>query len=106
MAPPGLTARVHRTLHVALAFLVAWQALVLAGAPRGATVVLGLLGFVLHGVFAKAYTLVPSYFARELAVPRAPTVQLPLTALGAAGLAGAAGYALLLAGLLRRLRGR
>ena len=93
MAPAGLTARVHRTLHVALAFLVAWQVAALAGAPRSATVALGLLGFVLHVVFAKAYTLVPSYFARELAVPRAPTVQLPLTAVGAAGVAaGAAGW--------------
>lgn len=91
MAPPGLTSRVHRELHVALAFLVAWQVAALAGAPRAVTVWLGLLGFVFHVVFAKAYTLVPSYFARELALPRAPTVQLPLTAFGAAGLAGAAG---------------
>lgn len=90
MAPPGLTARVHRSLHVALAFLLAWQVAALAGAPRGVTVALGLLGFVFHVVFAKAYTLVPAYFARELALPRAPTVQLPLTALGAAGVAGGA----------------
>ncbi|MFB6353261.1 MAG: hypothetical protein ABEJ92_04170 [Halobacteriales archaeon] len=91
MAPPGLTRRAHAELHVALAFLVAWQAAALAGAPRETAVWLGLLGFVFHVVFAKAYTLVPSYFARELAVPRAPVVQLPLTAIGAAGLAAAAG---------------
>ena len=91
MAPVGLTRRVHRELHVALASLVAWQLAVIAGAPRSVAVALGLLGFVLHVVFAKAYTLVPSYFERELAVPRAPTLQLPLTALGAWLLAGAAG---------------
>ncbi|MDZ7700603.1 MAG: hypothetical protein U5J98_00265 [Halobacteriales archaeon] len=91
MAPPGLTSRVHRELHAAVAFLVLWQLAVLAGAPRTVAVTLGLLGFVLHVVFAKAFTLVPSYFERELAVPWAPTVQLPLTAAGALGLAAAAG---------------
>jgi hypothetical protein len=90
MAPAGVTRRVHRELHVALAFLVAWQVAALAGEPRAVTVPLGLLGFVLHVVFAKAYTLVPSYFARELALPRAPTLQLPLTAFGVAGFAAAA----------------
>jgi len=89
MSVPAATRRVHRELHVALAFLVAWQVAALLGAPRDAAVWLGLLGFVLHVLFAKAYTLVPSYFARRLAVPWAPTVQLPLTALGAAGVAGA-----------------
>lgn len=91
MAPPGTTRRVHRELHAALGFLVVWQLAVLVGSPRFVAVALGLLGFVFHVVFAKAYTLVPSYFARELAVPWAPTLQLPLTAFGALGLAGAAG---------------
>lgn len=90
MAPAGLTQRAHRELHVALVFLVVWQGAVLAGGSRSVAVALGLLGFVFHVVFAKAYTLVPSYFASELAVPRAPNVQLPLTAFGAAGLAGTA----------------
>jgi hypothetical protein len=41
-----------------------------------------LYGFVLHVVFAKAYSLVPTYFDRELATPRAMVLQLPLTAGG------------------------
>jgi len=91
MVPAGLSRRAHRELHVAVAFLVGWQVAALAGAPRAVTVPLGLLGFVFHVIFAKAYSLVPSYFASELAFPRAPSVQLPLTAFGAIGLAGAAG---------------
>ena len=73
-----------------VAFFVAWQVAALAGSPRPATVVLGLQGFVLHVVFGKAYELVPSYFARDLAVPRAPAVHLPLASLGMLGLFAAA----------------
>ncbi|RBI62073.1 hypothetical protein DMJ13_09250 [halophilic archaeon] len=90
----------RRTVAVGAVFLVAWQLVVLAAAA-GATsvgrsvgahgfapaVVLGLYGFVLHVVFGKAYSLVPAYFDRELAFARAPAVQLPLTAGGAALLA-------------------
>ena len=65
----------------------AWLA-VAAGRPRVA-VTLALFGFVLHTVFGKAYSLVPAYFDRDLAFPRAPTVQVPLTVLGTAGLAAA-----------------
>ncbi|RQH00113.1 hypothetical protein [Natrarchaeobius oligotrophus] len=68
-----------------VAFFLAWHLAVLAGYPRPATVALGLYGFVFHVVFGKAYGLVPSYFARELAVPRAPTIHLPLAAVGAVG---------------------
>ena len=53
-------------LAVGLAAFVAWQAAALAGLGRRVAVALGLLGFVLHVVFAKGYTLVPSYFARRL----------------------------------------
>ncbi len=73
----------------ALAF-VAWQLAALAGLPRRAGVALGLYGFVFHVLFGKAYSLVPSYFDRQLAVPRAPAVHLPLTALGTVCLALAA----------------
>ena len=59
----------------------------LAGLPRRTLVVLALHGFVLHALFGKAYSLVPSYFDRRLALPRAPAVHLPLTLLGTAGLA-------------------
>jgi hypothetical protein len=87
MSARGRTLQAHRFIHVALLSLVAWQAAALTGVGRGVQVALGLLGFVFHVAFAKAYTLVPSYFDRELAVPRAPTVHLPLSAAGVALLA-------------------
>jgi len=87
MSARDRTIQSHRFLLTALAFLLAWQVGALLGVGRSAEVVLGALGFVFHVIFAKAYTLVPSYFDRDLAVPRAPTVQLPLTALGVVGLA-------------------
>lgn len=71
-------------------FLVAWQVAALAGVGRRLQVVLGVYGFVLHVIFGKAYSLVPSYFERELAFPQAPAVQLPLTLLGTLGLAAGA----------------
>ncbi|MFC6863748.1 hypothetical protein ACFQGE_09750 [Halomicroarcula sp. GCM10025817] len=59
----------------------------LLDAGRRVVVPLALYGFVLHVLFGKAYALVPSYFDRPLAAPRAPLVQLPLSVLGAAGIA-------------------
>jgi hypothetical protein len=67
--------------------LVVWQAAVLVGIPRRTSVALGALGFVLHVVFGEAYALLPSYYDRRLAVPRAPAVNLPLSVVGAACLA-------------------
>lgn len=58
-------------------------------APQRTVVVLALFGFVLHTVFGKAYSLVPTYFDRELAVPNAPAVHLPLAVAGTLGLASA-----------------
>ncbi|MFB6308949.1 MAG: hypothetical protein ABEH35_06430 [Haloarculaceae archaeon] len=69
-------------------FLLAWQVALLADAGRRVGVTLGLLGLVLHTVFGKAYSLVPSYFDRDLAVPRAMVVHLPLSAGGVLALAG------------------
>ena len=63
-------------------WLVVWQVAAVAGFPRRTTVTLGLYGFVLHVVFGKAYSLVPSYFDRDLAWNRAPAVHLPLALLG------------------------
>ncbi|WP_254763912.1 hypothetical protein [Natrinema marinum] len=74
---------------VGIGFFLAWQVAVAAGLPRAATVPLGVTGFVLHVAFGKAYTLIPSYFARELAVPRAPAVHLPLAVVGTVGAAAA-----------------
>ncbi|MFC7019379.1 hypothetical protein [Halomicroarcula sp. GCM10025743] len=59
----------------------------LLDAGRRVVVPLALYGFVLHVLFGKAYALVPSYFDRPLAAPSAPLVQLPLSVLGAAGIA-------------------
>ncbi len=70
---------------VGVGFFLAWQLAVAAGLPRAATVPLGVYGFVFHVVFGKAYALVPSYFARELAVPAAPAVQFPFTVIGTVG---------------------
>ena len=73
-------------------FFVAWQAAAVAGYGRRVTVALGLYGFVFHVVFGKAYALVPSYFERELAVPRAMALHFALAVLGVGGLvAGALG---------------
>ena len=89
----------RRTVAVGALFLVAWQVGVLVGGraavavgPHGfrPSVVVGLYGFALHVLFGKAYALVPAYFDRELAFPRAPAVQLPLTVGGVLGLATAA----------------
>ncbi|WP_424018419.1 hypothetical protein ACOZ4N_02800 [Halorientalis pallida] len=70
-------------------WLVLWSLAALVGLPRRTEVTLALSGFVFHTLFGKAYALVPAYFDRELAVPRAPTVQLPLSVLGTLGLAAA-----------------
>ncbi|WP_135822797.1 hypothetical protein [Halostella litorea] len=77
----------RRFVAVGVVALVVWQAAVLAGVPRRTSVALGAFGFVLHVVFGKAYALLPSYFDRRLAAPRAPAVHLPLSVGGVAGLA-------------------
>lgn len=70
-----------------LAWFVCWQAAVVLGVSRRTAVFLGLYGFVLHMVFGKAYALVPSYFDRSLAFPKAPLAHLPLAAGGTAAMA-------------------
>lgn len=76
----------QRYVVVSALFLIVWQAGALVGTPRAAEVIVGVFGFVLHMLFGKAYSLVPSYFDRELAAPHALAVQLPLTAGGTVGL--------------------
>ncbi|MFB6300313.1 MAG: hypothetical protein ABEH65_08650 [Halobacteriales archaeon] len=66
--------------------LIVWQVAVLAGVPRPVEIAIAVFGFVLHMIFGKAYSLVPSYFDRDLAPAWAPGVQFPLTLLGAVGL--------------------
>ncbi|MUV86246.1 hypothetical protein GJ631_06585 [Natronomonas sp. CBA1123] len=90
MSASSATARWTRLFVLAgLGWFVCWQAAVVAGVGRPAVVV-GLYGFVLHTVFGKAYALVPSYFDRALAFPRAPAVHFPLAVLGTAAVAGEA----------------
>jgi hypothetical protein len=72
----------RRYVLVSALFLFTWQMGAVAGVPRRTEVLLGLFGFVLHMAFGKAYSLVPSYFARTLAFPRAPAIQFPLVVLG------------------------
>lgn len=68
-------------------WLVCWQVGALLGISRRVAVPLALYGFVFHVVFGKAYSLVPSYFDRDLRPARAPAVHLPLSVVGTAGLA-------------------
>ncbi len=70
-------------------WLAAWGVAATAGVPRSVEVALALYGFVFHVLFGKAYALVPSYFDRSLAVPRAPAVHLPLAVAGTGLLAAA-----------------
>lgn len=84
--------------------LVLWRVGAVAGVARRTAVVLGLVGFVFHTVFGKAYSLVPAYFDRDLATTRLMPVHLALSLPGtlllaldaevAAPLAGAAGSVL------------
>ncbi|MFC4447571.1 hypothetical protein [Halorussus aquaticus] len=89
MGARAVTRWARRFVAASALFLVAWQAAALVGVDRRVRVALAVYGFVLHAVFGKAYSLVPSYFDRSLALTRAPAVHFPLTALGAVGLAAA-----------------
>lgn len=77
----------RRFVVTGIAWFVCWQFAVATGGGRRVAVVLGLYGFVFHVLFGKAYALVPAYFDRELAVPRAPAVHLPLATGGTAAMA-------------------
>ena len=87
MTAARVTKWAQRFLGTAAIFLVLWQVAALAGLDSRVGVALGLYGFVMHTVFGKAYSLIPSYFDRQLALPRAPAIQYPLTVLGTVGLA-------------------
>jgi hypothetical protein len=89
MAAATVSRWARRYVLASVLFLIAWQVGCLVGVPRRTEVVLGLYGFVLHTVFGKAYSLVPTYFDRDLAFPCAPAVQFPFVVVGTAGLVGA-----------------
>ncbi|SEP05471.1 hypothetical protein SAMN04487948_11239 [Halogranum amylolyticum] len=89
MAPATVSRWARRYVLVSALSLLSWQLAALVGVPRLTEMFLALFGFVLHMVFGKAYSLVPSYFARTVAFPRAPAVQFPLVVLGTGSLVGA-----------------
>ncbi|MEF8831598.1 MAG: hypothetical protein V5A23_08705, partial [Halobacteriales archaeon] len=83
MSRPLVTRWSQRSIAAGAGFLVVWHLAALAGAPSRALVAIALYGFVLQVVFGKAYSLVPSYFGRQYALPRLPAVQVTLSVAGA-----------------------
>ena len=67
---------------MSVVFLIVWQVVTLADFSDDGLVTFAVYGFVLHMVFGKAYSLIPSYFAREPPASIAQQVQLPLTTTG------------------------
>lgn len=78
---------VRRFVVVGVFFLVGWQVVVLADVSHRPGLVLGLLGFVFHTIFGKAYSLIPTYFDRDLVTSRWLPMHLALTAGGVSLLA-------------------
>lgn len=72
---------------VGLVFFVLSQASVVMDGPRWMAMAFAIHGFVFHIVFGKAYSLVPAYFDRQLATAWGPRLHLPLSGIGALGLA-------------------
>jgi len=68
--PERVSTWARRVVFTGALFLPAWQLAAVAGAGRRVGVILGLLGFVFHTAFGKAYSLVPTYFERELVTAR------------------------------------
>lgn len=92
MSPATVSRWAQAFLLASAVCLVAAQVVALAGAGRRPVVVLGLYGFVLLVVFGKAYSLVPSYFERDLVWPGAMPLHLVLAVLGIVSLALAAHF--------------
>jgi len=80
----------RRFVFTGAAFLVLWQLAAVTGVGRRAGVVLGLLGFVFHTVFGKAYSLVPTYFDRDLVTARLMPLHLACSVAGTLLLAAGA----------------
>jgi len=88
--PERVSTWARRFVFVGAVFLPLWQLVALAGVGRRPGVILGLLGFVFHTVFGKAYSLVPTYFDRELLTARLMPVHLICSVGGTLLLAAAA----------------
>jgi hypothetical protein len=71
----------RRFVFAGACWLVVWQTVVLAGVSQRTWVLPALLGFVFHTVFGKAYSLIPTYFDRELSTTRLMPVHF-LSAVG------------------------
>ncbi len=87
MSSPTIARWSRRFVGVGVLSLVLWALGLLVEVPARTEVVLALYGFVLHVVFGKAYTLVPSYFDRTLVQPRLAGVHWTSTVTGTACLA-------------------
>lgn len=69
-------------------FLVVWHVVLLLENAPAAVLVFGLLGFVFHTIFGKAYSLIPTYFDRDLATTRFLPVHYGLVVAGTVLLGG------------------
>ena len=87
MASPAISRWSRRYILFGVLSLLLWHLAVLMDVPNRTHIVLALFGFVLHVVFGKAYSLIPSYFDRELAHPSLLGAQFPLTVGGTLALA-------------------
>ncbi|MFC6720843.1 hypothetical protein [Halobacteriaceae bacterium SHR40] len=74
----------RRFVFVGACWLVVWQAVVLVGVSQRTWILPALLGFVFHTVFGKAYSLVPTYFDRELSTTKLVPVHF-VSAVGGTG---------------------
>lgn len=77
----------RRFVFAGAGWLAIWQVAVLVGVSHRTEVILGLLGFVFGTVFGKGYSLIPSYFDRQLATTRLMPVHLLAACLAPALLA-------------------
>lgn len=79
MSGPQVSRWSRRFVGTGALCFVAWALAALLTLGRRVEILLALYGFVLLTVFGKSYALLPSYFDRTLAVPRAPGLQFSLS---------------------------
>ncbi len=82
MAQRDIGKRSRRYFLLGVVFLVLWGIGLRFSWNEGVITILGVFGFVLHFIFGKAYTLIPTYFERDLAYPPVLSIQLPFTVFG------------------------
>ncbi|MFB6284782.1 MAG: hypothetical protein ABEK59_12785 [Halobacteria archaeon] len=82
---PSLDRWSRRYIATACVFLVVWRAVETPWipAPTGRSgLTLGMFGFIFTTVFAKTYTLVPSYYETRVPSPKTAAIQYPLSTAG------------------------